>query len=464
MSDLDPVPPTAAVEPPNPAPADPVAVPDKPKKKPGVIRWGGVITILVLVALVVLAIPLGLEPWLVKKVKDVLRSQGLELAPQTTLGISLFGGRLHAEQLELHEVGKSASVAYAVRLDADVAMWETLVSGDIVIAELTLEGLSGNLRRGPRGEVPVVTPPAEPGHDWSQVDWMTYAKKGLEKLKERRDAEQKKQAEKQPAPSATGAQPTPGTPPLVQDAPDDWPKSKTWRQAQRDEKRWSRVVVRHLLVSFAKVSLPDESPLDVTGGKLEGRNVALRQDAGEGMTLVGELTTLGAGPLALDLARNPDETGHLIIKAPTFPLALLADQRIAGDSLAPYGPTGSADLVLPLTWKDWDLAGTMTATVTGLKLTPTAAAGGEAQKVATYVNALKGQPITWPVTFGGVLYAPTITDSGVDEVLKGGVKDAAVNYAKDKAGAEADKQLKKLEDKNPAAKQATDGLKNLFGK
>lgn len=464
MSDQEPVPPPATAAAPAPLPDVPAEVAEPPKKKPSVIRWGGVITILVLIALVVLAIPLGLEPWLVKKVKDVLRSQGLEVAPQTTLGLSLFGGRLHAEQLELREVGKSASVASALRLDADVAMWETLVSGDVVIAELTLDGLSGNLRRGPQGEVPVVTPPAEPGKDWSKVDWMTYVKKGLEKLKERRDAEQKKQAEQQPAPSATSPQPTPGTPPLVQDAPDDWPKSRTWRQAQRDEKRWSRVVVRHLLVSFAKVSLPDESPLDVTGGKLEGRNVALRQDAGEGMTLVGEVTTLGAGPLALDLARNPDETGHLTITAPTFPLTLLADRRIAGDSLAPYGPTGSADLVLPLTWKNWDLAGTMTATVTGLNLTPTPAAGGEAQKVATYVNALKGQPITWPVTFGGMLYAPTITDSGVDEVLKGGVKDAAVNYAKDKAGAEAEKQLKKLEDKSPAAKQATDGLKNLFGK
>jgi len=75
---------------------------------------------------------------------------------------------------------------------------------------------------------------------------------------------------------------------------------------------------------------------------------------------------------------------------------------------------------------------------------------------------LKGQPIRWPMKLGGTLISPRITDSGVDELVKGSVTDAVKGEAKDRATQEANKLLEKEGAKNPEIKQkATDLLKGL---
>jgi hypothetical protein len=182
----------------------------------------------------------------------------------------------------------------------------------------------------------------------------------------------------------------------------------------------------------------------------------------ETMTLTGKLETRGAGPISLDLKRNPGETGTLSVACSALPLQALGDPAVAGDGFAQYGASGTANLTLASEWQDWKLVGRIDSVITDLDLNPTGG-GSEAQQAAQVVKRLKGKPIAWPVKLGGLLYAPTITDSGLDDVLKGSLGDAAKEAAKEEAAKQAQKLLDKEGAKNPDVKKAGDLLKGLGG-
>jgi hypothetical protein len=222
------------------------------------------------------------------------------------------------------------------------------------------------------------------------------------------------------------------------------------------------VLIRKLSINGSQFGLPNATVFDVTAFSVKGTNVALDLLPGEIMTLAGHAETTGSGPMDVNLERKGGESGVLALKADKLPVEALASHAVAGDTLAPYGTKGVAKLDLTLGWTGWELAGTVESILTGLSLTPDKEAGDRARQVASAVNALKGRPIRWPVKLGGTLYAPTITDTGVETVLKEGAYDAAKGAAMDKAAEEAGKLLDQQGEKNPEVKKATDAAKGLL--
>ena len=165
----------------SPAAAMPVADPADPAvpaKRPGVIRKSAVIALVVMSVIGVLLFPLVVEPWIVGKVKSTLAGQGMELSEDSELSVSLFGGAVTGKDLKIRETGKPATIFTAATLNADVALMDSLSSGDVVIDHLVIEGLAGSLRRTD-GHIPG-TPPEEPG---KPTDWLGLGKQLLEYYK-----------------------------------------------------------------------------------------------------------------------------------------------------------------------------------------------------------------------------------------------------------------------------------------
>ncbi len=454
--------------PPAPDPAE-AAVP--PKKKPGLIRWKLTIVLVVLVAVVVLVVPFAIDPWITRKMSGLLAERGLELAPGSTLHVSLLGGQLTGKDLKLVDATDPAKpvAAAATRLNADIAIIDSFSNFDLIIDEMAIEGMTGSLRRRADGKPPVGTTDKKDGTDWSKIDWAKWYQKAMEQYKEREEKKKKEEEErKEPKTDPKHPDKKPSTHPADTDA--RWPDATVYRPVRRNGRSTPRVLVRKLSISGAGVSLPDESPFDIVSFTVDGTDIALDQDQGENMTLAAQLTTKGAGPAKLDLSRSQDNggIGKLSLSADKVPLAVLNDPKIAGPEYAKYGATGDAHIDLTNAWTGWDLTGALTSLVTGLALHPEADAGAEAQQVATYVNQLKGQPITWPVKLGGTLFSPRITDSGVQQVLSGSALDAAKGLVGDKAKEEAAKLLQQQTQKNPEVKNATDkaadAAKDLFKK
>ncbi len=464
------VPPTPPVD---AATAPAAAMSEPPKKRPGLIRWKLLIVLVVLVAAIVLVVPLALDPYIAGKLAGALKDRGLALAPGATLHVSLLGGRIHGENLKLFAMDgdkvTTQEAAAATRLDGDIALMDSWREWDVILDEVVIEGMSGSLRRRADGTPPIGAPDDKSGTDWSKVDWAKWYQKAMDQYKQYADKkkqeqeEQKKKREEEEKKPPDQRQKVPDHP---YEADPDWPKATKYKPLRRDGRTSSRVLIRHLSISGGNVGLPDESPFDITSFSLEGHDVALDQDLGEKMTLAGKIETKGAGPVTLDLDRTQDNggLGSFALSAAKVPLAALNDPRIAGPEYAQYGATGDASVSLKNAWTGWDLSGGLDSVITGLNLKPTAEAGAQAQQVATYVNQLKGQPIAWPVKLGGTLYSPTITDSGVKQVLSGSALDAAKNLVGDKAQQEATKVIDQQGAKNPEVKSAVDKAKSLFPK
>lgn len=427
-----------------------------PAKRPGLIRTSAVLLLLLLVLGVVGSFPFVIEPWIVNQIRSAVKNAGLELSPDTVIDVSLFNGRLALSRVKISETykGETRVVLAADEMTIDLAVGDCL-GGDVVIDRLVASGLTGDLRRRSDGTIPLVTPPDEPGTDWGKVDWWGYCQKAIEYAKQKKiDLEkQEEEAEKLPPEQRPKPEPVPAS---------DWPQAKQFTPAPKPGARGTRVLVRVLEVTGKAFGLPDSTPFDVTAFSLVGSDITGVQLPDETMTLKGELTTTGAGVITLDLARNPGETGTLTLACPALPVQVLSDPAVSGDALAPYGASGNANLTILTEWEEWKLRGRIDSVLTDFDLNPTGG-GSEAQQAAQVVKRLKGKPITWPIKLGGTLYAPTITDSGLDEMLKGSLSDAAKEAAKEEATKQAEKLLDKEGQKNPEVKKATDLLKGLGG-
>jgi len=436
-----------------PVPAPATAATVAPTKQPGVIRKSAVI-FLVLVGLIgVLLFPLVVEPWIVAKVKSSLAAQGLELAEGSELSVSMFGGAVTGKDLKLRETGKPTEVFAATTLNADVALLDSLTSGDVVIDSVVLEGLTGNLRRT-NGHVPGTPPGDEPG---KPTDWLGMGKQLLEWYKkyapqDEATGEQPTEPGKEPAPTKPSekvpAQPKPSF---------DWPNATRYEPQPQPGKPWPRVLIRHLSITGNAVGLPDESPFDVTGFAVTGTNVAMRLKSDEVMDLKGDLTTKGSGPMALAINRQGGKAGTMLLSAKQVPIEALSSKQISGDALAPYGAKGLADLVIDTKWTGWKQTSAVTSTLSKMTMQPDKSAGDVARQFATAVNAFDGKPMTWAPKLGGTLLAPVFTDTGLDSL-----QASAVDAGKEKVIDEGKKQLDKQLEKNPQVKDAADKAKDLF--
>jgi len=447
----DPLPPAPAAP-----PADASTIPAQapaPAKRPGLFRPSGIILLLLLLVIAVAAVPLLVEPWIVGQVRSQLAARNLAINDDCDVSVSLFGGRVQARNVRLTETGQAQPVLVAEELDADLAVSDTLKSGDLIIDALVARGVSGSFRRRADGSVPL-SPPGEPGTDWSKVDWTGYAQKVLDYLKQRRDLqeiERKKQEEEAKKPPEQRTPPTP--PPPTKDPSGRWPKAVVYQPRPVLGGQPARLLIRRLDVSGTSLGLPDETAFDIARFALTGSDVAISQSPTETMTLRATVTTKGGGDYGIDLLRAPGEDGTLTIAAKQVPLQLLADPRIGGSQLAQYRPSGLGTLDLKASWTGDALAGTLASLLKDFALDPQPGAPREASEVARVANDLKGQEIAGPaIDLGGTLWAPAIAKVHVGEFLK----DAATGAAKARALSEAQKQADKLLDKNPALKQATE--------
>lgn len=431
------------------APA-PAAEPTAPAKAPGVLRKSAVIFLVLFAVVGVALFPLVVEPWIVSKVKSTLAGQGLELAPDSELSVSLFGGAVTGANLKVRETGKPADVFTITTLNADVALMDSISSGDVVLDHLVIDGLSGSLRRGPDGNIPMI-PPEEPG---KPTDWLALGKKALEWYR-------KYGPQDEGAPGEPGKEPTPTTPeervPAQPKPTFDWPDAQRYEPQPQPGKPWPRVLIRNLSLTGTSMGLPDESPFDITGFSLTGTNVALRLKGDEVMDLKGDVKTKGSGPLALTINRQGGKTGTMKLSAAQVPIEALSSKAISGDTLTPYNAKGLADLALDTQWTGWKQTSAVTSTLSKMSMQPDKDAGDVARQFATAVNAFDGKPITWTPRLGGTLFAPVFTDNGLASL-----KGSAVDAAKDKALEEGKKQLDQQLDKNPELKNATDKAKDLF--
>ncbi len=471
---------------PAPAPAPDAAPAAEPKPKPRLIRWKGLIALLIIVILFALVLPWVVERQAKGMITQALLARGWELTPDSTLQINLYRASIHGENLGLRLAkadagGKQEQVFHCDRLHAGLAMLESLSKRDLIVDELALEGASGNLRRGPDGRPPVVATPEDTtgtggGTDWKKVDWKSYYEKAMEYLKKR---QAEKQQQEEQAKQRKPGDPIPEAEKLPPKIDPDWPQAKRYQPSPVGERHIPRVVVRKLAISGKGIQMPDDGPFDVASFTVNGTNLSARQDIGETMTLNGTFITTAAGDVSLDWVRDANDGGKLAVKAPSLPLEALNDPAVAGEGLNRYGLKGTANLDIPLSWQGWDLTGTINATIKNLELHPQDP-DPKTKQVAQVIERLKGRDLPWKATVGGTLLKPTLTDTGVEGFIAA-MKDAVIDQAKAEAikrgTEEAQKQLDKQLEKNPVLKEkkeqleqdpnvqkAKEGLKGLFGK
>jgi hypothetical protein len=405
-----------------------------------------------------LSFPFVIEPWVVNQAKAALSAQGLELAPESKLSVSIFGLKISGTDLKLREQGDPKEVFSASELTADLALMDSITSGDVVIERLAIDGLTGDLRRR-NGRVPILTP-KDGDKEGKPTDWLKLGQQLMEWYRKYAGADEDKPADKpgdkpgdKPA-DKPGDQPGP-----TAEVPSDWPQARVYRPAPTPG-HFPRVLIRELSISGKGLGLPDDSPFDVTAFTLKGSNVALRLHPDEVMRLTGDLTTKGSGPLDLALDRQGGKTGRLTLNAKGVPVEALNAKAISNGALDAYGAKGLADLAISSDWTGWDLTSAIQGSLSKLSLQPSTEAGAAVRELADVVNQLDGRPLTWLPRLGGKLYAPTFTDTGLaslrDSAAKAGAA-AAVDKAKQKAVEEGTKLLDKQLDKNPELKKAADG-------
>lgn len=424
-----------------------------PPKRPGLLRpaalWLLPLTVLVLLALV----PLAVEPWLAGKVRSAVGLAGLELAPESQIAVSVLGGRITIDRLDLREVidGKPRSLLKADRAELDADLLACL-GGDIVLDTLVLEGATGDLRRRGDGTIPLATPPPEErrGTDWGKLDWWSYARKAYEWQKG--EDEQAEQAEQAGQPSAPAEKKQPRKKPAH-----DWTGAQTYEPAPGPRGPAMRVLIRDLRVSGRELLLPDDTPFAVTAFTATGLNLGWgRRERGVDWGLDVQTQTRGAGSLDLGFGR-----GRVRTIARQLPLQALAHPALAGDAIARHGASGTADLTLDARWTA-RLEGTIQAKVTGLKLEPQ-----QPTQTAQLINRLGGRPLDWTMTLGGTPEQPEIADDGLTALAKGSLADAAKQAAMEEGTKKLEEQLQKNEklqelQKNEDVKKATDKAKDLF--
>lgn len=435
----------------SPDAAAPAVAPAAPAKAPSLIRKSAVIALIVVGLIGVLIFPLVVEPWIVGKVKSTLAAQGMELTDESELSVSMFGGAVTGKDLKIRETGKPATIFTTTTLNADVALIDSLTSGDVVIDSLVIEGMSGSLRRTD-GHIPGM-PPEEPG---KPTDWLGLGKQLLEWYKKYAP-----QDEASTEPTEPGKEPEPTKPgekiPAQPKPTFDWPDATRYEPQPQPGKPWPRVLIRNLSITGTSMGLPDESPFDITAFTVTGSNVAMRLKGDEVMDLKSDLTTKGSGPMALVINRQGGKAGTMQLSAKQVPIEALSSKQISGDALAPYGAKGLADLLIDTQWTGWKQTSAVTSTLSKMSMQPDKDAGDVARQFASAVNAFDGKPVTWAPKLGGTLLTPVFTDTGMDSL-----KASAVGAAKDKAIDEGAKQLDKQLEKNPELKGATDKAKDLF--
>jgi hypothetical protein len=441
----------------------PIADTDKPLKPPGVLRKAALGFIAVSGLIGVTAFPFVIEPMVIGQLHQTLADQNLRLADGSQISVSFFGGSLTGNDLVMHEIKGSQNVLQVKKLDADLAIMESIQSGDVVMTNLIIDGLSGSFRRENGGRIPILEPADKEG---KPTDWLGLGKQLMEWYKKYApESTEDKTAEEKPGEPKPEQPPTEPVPPKAKPAT-DWPDAVVYHPQPQPGQPWPRVIIRNLSINGTGFGLPDESPFDVTAFQLQGKDVSLRLHPHEIMTLDGQVSTKGSGPLTMKINRNGGKDGTMALKAEKVDLAALSNPAISGDALTSFGATGKMDLSLSTNWLGWEQKSDVVTMLSETRMQPNADASETTRQIASTMNALDGKPISWKPTLGGTLFSPVFTDYGLQS-LQAGAVEAGKQKAIEEGTKAVQKEADKLLDKNPAAKGAADKAKDLlkgFGK
>jgi hypothetical protein len=436
----------------------------KPLKAPGVLRKAALGFIVVSGLIGAAAFPFVIEPMVIGQLHQTLAQNNLRLAEGSQLSVSFFGGSLSGHDLVMHEIKGSQNVLQVKKLEADLALLESVQSGDVVMTNLIIDGLSGSFRRENGGRIPILEPADKEG---KPTDWLGLGKQLMEWYKKYApESTEDKTAEEKPGepkpPEQAPAEPVPPKPKPAT----DWPDAVVYHPQPQPGQPWPRVVIRNLSINGTNFGLPDESPFDVTAFQLQGKDVSLRLHPHEVMNLDGQVSTKGSGPLTMKIQRNGGKEGTMALKAEKVDLAALSNPAISGDALSSFGATGKMDLSLSTNWLGWKQTSDVVTMLSETRLQPNADASDTTRQIASTMNALDGKPISWKPTLGGTLFSPVFTDYGLQS-LQASAVEAGKQKAIEEGTKAVQKEADKLLDKNPAAKGAADKAKDLlkgFGK
>lgn len=396
----------------SPEPAEPVATePEKPKKKPGPIRPAGFIVLLVLAALIFIPVWLFADPILRWGIRSGVGSAGFQFSQETVLDTDALGGRISLTTMAMDQLrsnGQSKRIVQAPEMTVDLAVWDTLTGSDIVIERMVADNAQVILRRYKDGRSPLDPEPvpgeAAPPTDWRA--WWEQAKLWRERLGRYLGDDQGLSEEEKK------------NPPKHVDARD--PRRVHYQPAPKPGETGSRVLIKELKITGAKVELPESleaaqsgamvtTPFDISSANLIGSNISRMLKADERMKLDGTLATRGAGTMTLAIDRTAT-AGTCTLDWPGLALAALADPAVAPETAA-WGMQGTSTLDLDLTWDTGRLDGQLVLDLHDFSLSPTStapqavhqAAEGLAKANAQYakLNPGKKLPLQWRIGISG---------------------------------------------------------------
>lgn len=490
-----------------PEPSDDAAIASVPEeetitpptaRRPGLIRWKGVIILLALIGLALGSLALWGDRWLIGALRGSLGALSLRFGPDTQLEADLWSGALTIDDLALERYRSNGRtvrrflVADSAELDSDVLA--SLTGGGVILDRLVLDRA-----RLVSEDVPLPEdeqrPPDEDADDEEAdelptVDdlrgWWEESKVWRERWQRWFGGDEEDDAT-QPQPSY------------------DWQDDRVVQYHPPPSQGGHRFLIRELRIDQLAIPHPvrgaESNPFNINDASLTGSQVSRRPLAGETMALQLDGSTEAAGPLMASLKKSSEQS-ELTIKLPTMPMPTLAHPSVGGNALAPYGLHGTADATLSCTFQGGLLDGRISMLITDFDLQPTAAADSGVKEAARIWQQVQEAHATlkldtplvlgWQIGISGSLGQPRFTGGGSDGLRAAlvALKDELIaagkarlketgEEAKKQVVDEATKQGKGMLDdvmsgKDPkdsgeerskdAGKKVEDGLKNLFGR
>ncbi|TVR43383.1 MAG: hypothetical protein EA402_09810 [Planctomycetota bacterium] len=419
-----------------PAPTPPTSTDAPPPipRKTKLIRWWGILLLVVPLLLAVIGAEIGFRSLVRGGISSALTGEDLLMDEGTKVSASLLRSRVALDDLlVIDQRNPQGNPPYRSReLRLDVNLLASLGGESWVINRLASDGTRLSFRRRSDGTVPGIDipPSSEP---WDLVSiigvlhawWDRYQRYGWI-------------GEHLPRPSAKPeAKPSPEWRSAVYYAP---PEAAA---AQR------RVVVRELLMRGDGIALPEAigdevagtAAMDFTAFVIEGNNVSNRPLADEPMSLRAQLTSAAAGELTIHF-EHLGSHGASTLNWRQLPLQLLAQPKVSAGLLQAYGPSGSMDLGIDAHWDaNQQLSGAITITLRNLQLHPSDGAGREAREVARQLRQLAVSPILWELPLSGTLSEPRVENlslSGLTQAIFDSAGDAARELIKQRLREELD--------------------------
>ncbi|MFW5751540.1 MAG: hypothetical protein ACOCZK_07840, partial [Planctomycetota bacterium] len=446
-------------------------------KRPGLIRWGGVVLLVALIAAGWALFELLLEPMLAERLRRAIQHENMALSQQTAIDIDLFATRASMRQAALQEWNEQAShtIIAAEEATVDIGLMASLADRDMVFDRLALTRASFSARRFPDGTLPdFLQPPEEelpedaeiedqePPTDWVAIykrwkPWLDRARRYMSRGEDKGEEEAERPIQIDPRRDSVRYEPFAGP----------------------YNRRVPRMLIRELAFDGERIELPERQataetapdPLDIGAWQLQGSMVTPILDPGERTELQGRFTTRAAGAIVLERFWRESGRGELAIVWDGVDLAHLASATVAGEQVAAYKLSGPTHIAVDAAWTDGALDGSIVVSMRDPRMRPVEGAGSTAQKVAGLLERLhrlqqqidpeRPLELVWTIELGGAPWAPMAKGLGLEGLL-GSIQQHLKTMAERAAEAgkrQVAEQARELRER--ARSEAEQGIKDI---